>query len=374
MYIRIFRRYVWANITLWLEVEKIKGLNSGLTTTRVALIASVLAIVAIGGLLYFRSTGSGKTVVKVFCAGSLTLPFEDIESRFEADQTDVEVRLEPGGSVTCVQKITELGDECDVLALADYTLIPSMMMTSDSNYTEWYIIFAVNRMTIAYTDNSRYADEINSTNWHHILGRSDVKWGFANPNMDPCGYRSLMVIQLAEFEYGDNMIFEDLIEANSDITVSEADGIYTVDANMTDLNPNTDRLKIREKSVDLITFVQEGGLDYAFEYSSVAKQHGLRFLELPESIDLSSDNYKDIYETVKVRKTTTISTGKPIVYGLTIPHNAPNPTLAEEFVRYIINEFGQNTLLDNAQPPVIPALTNDIARIPESLKTYVVEP
>jgi molybdate/tungstate transport system substrate-binding protein len=372
MYIRAYRRYVQPNIT-GDQMVRIELSNSGLTKIQVAVIISVLAIATIGGILYYGTTSSQKTVLKVFCAGSLTLPFEDIKAQFEADHTNVEVQLEPGGSVTRVQKITELGEECDVLASADYTLIPSMMMTPDSHYTDWYIIFAVNRMTIAYTDNSRYADEINSTNWYQILRRSDVKWGFSNPNMDPCGYRSPMVIQLAESEYGDDTIFEDLIEANSDITVSEADGIYTIDANMTDLNPNTDRLMIREKSVDLVTFVQEGGLDYAFEYSSVAKQYGLKFLELPESIDLSSDNYKDVYKTVKVRKTTTTSTGKPIVYGLTIPNNAPNPSLAEDFVKYIINEFGQSVLLDNAQPPVVPAITNDIIRIPEILKTYVVE-
>jgi molybdate/tungstate transport system substrate-binding protein len=354
-------------------MERITICKSGLTKIQVAVIVSIVVIATIGGFWYYWSTSSQKTALKIFCAGSLTLPFEDIKAQFEADHTNVEVQLEPGGSVTRVQKITELGEECDVLASADYTLIPTMMMTSDSNYTDWYIIFAVNRMTIAYTDNSKYADEINSTNWYEILRRSDVKWGFSDPNLDPCGYRSPMVIQLAEFEYGDAMIFEDLIEANSDITVSEADGIYTIDANMTDLNPNTDKLMIREKSVDLVTFVQEGGLDYAFEYSSVAKQHGLKYLELPETIDLSSENYENLYKTVKIQKTTTTSTGKPIVYGLTIPNNAPNPTLAAEFIKYIINESGQATLTNSGQPAVVPATTNDIDKIPESLKTYVVE-
>jgi len=354
-------------------MNRIKISKSGLTKIQVAVIISIFAIATIGGLWFYQLKSSQNTILKVFCAGSLTLPFEDIKAQFEADHTNVEVQLEPGGSVDRVQKITELGEECDVLASADYTLIPSMMMTSDSNYTDWYIIFAVNRMTIAYTNNSRYADEINSTNWYQILRRSDVKWGFSDPNMDPCGYRSPMVIQLAEFEYGDDLIFEDLIEANSDITVSEVNGTYIIDANMTDLNPNTARLMIREKSVDLVTFVQEGGLDYAFEYSSVAKQHGLVYLELPETIDLSSVDYKDLYKTVRIRKTTTISTGGPIVYGLTIPNNAPNPTLAAEFVKYIINEFGQSVLLDSGQPPVVPAIANDIDKIPESLKTYVVE-
>ena len=345
--------------------------RSGLTKIQAVVVVAVIAIAAIGGFWYYWFTGgSQKIILKVFCAGSLTLPFEDIEAQFEADHQDVNVEIEPSGSVVAIQKITEVGKAADVLASADYTLIPKMMMTSNSNYTDWYIKFAKNRMTIAYTDNSRYADEINSTNWYQILRKSDVKWGFSNPNMDPCGYRSPIVIQLAEFEYGDDMIFEDLIEANSDITVSETDGIYTIDTNMTDLNP-TDKVKIRDKSVELVTFVQAGGLDYAFEYSSVAKQHELKFLELPESIDLSSDDYKDTYKKVKVRKTTKISTGKPIVYGLTILNNASNPTLAEEFVKYIINDFGQGVLCDNAQPPIVPAKANDIDKIPESLKPYV---
>jgi len=95
-------------------------------------------------------------------------------------------------------------------------------------------------------------------------------------------------------------------------------------------------------------------------------------LELPETIDLSSANYEYLYKTVKIQKTTTTSTGKPIVYGLTIPNNAPNPTLAAEFVKYIINESGQTVFNNNGQPPVVPAVTNDINMIPESLTKYVV--
>jgi molybdate/tungstate transport system substrate-binding protein len=354
-------------------MDRIKISKTGISKILVVAVVAIVAVAVIGGVWYYTTLEPEEKVLKVFCAGSLTLPLEDIEAQFEADNPNVDVQLEPAGSVACVRKITETGEECDVLASADYSLISSMMMTEDSDYADWYIIFAVNRMTLAYTNNSKYADEITTDNWYQILRRSDVKWGFSDPNLDPCGYRSPMVIQLAEYEYGDDMIFEDLIEANSDITVTEDAGVYTINANMTDLNPDTDRLMIREKSVDLVTFVQEGGLDYAFEYSSVAKQHGLNYLELPASIDLSSTDYEMLYKTVKIEKTTTTSTGAPIVYGLTIPKNAPNPELAAEFVEYIINESGQTVFNNNGQPPVVPAITDDITEIPESLKTYVVE-
>ncbi len=338
------------------------------------MVVAIIVVVVVGGIYFTNPYWKEKTVLKIFHAGSLTVPFETIEAQFEADQQtflrEVDVQLEPAGSVACVQKITELGEDADVLASADYSLIPTMMIPT---HADWYIIFAKNRMTLAYTANSLYADEINATNWYEILRRSDVKWGFSNPNLDPCGYRTPMVIQLAELEYGDNDIFEDLVEAYSDISVTEDNGVYTIDSNMTDLNPNTERLTIRNKSVDLVSLVQAGGLDYAFEYSSVAKQHGLIYLELPESIDLSAVMYADTYGKVTVVKTSGTSTGSPIVNGITIPTTAPNPALAEEWVQYVINEYGQGVWTDNGQPPITPAVTSDLDKTPESLKAYVVE-
>lgn len=354
-------------------MKKVNRSRKGLSKVLTIALLAIIAVAAIGGVLYYTTLEPEETVLKVFCAGSLTLPFEEIETQFEADHPNVDVQLEPAGSVACVQKITETGEQCDVLASADYSLIPSMMMTTESDYADWYIIFAVNRMTLAYSDSSKYANEITADNWYEILRKSDVKWGFSDPNLDPCGYRSPMVIQLAEFEYGDDQIFEDLIVANSDITVLEEVGTYLIDANMTDLNPDTEHLTIREKSVDLISLVQEGGLDYAFEYSSVAKQHGLNYLELPVTIDLSSADCANLYKIVKIEKTTTTSTGKPIVYGLTIPNNSPNPELAAEFVRYTINEFGQTVFNNNGQPPIVPAIADDPTKVSQDLQSYVVE-
>lgn len=338
---------------------------------RIALITTVIVVLAVvAGLAYVNPFQSTPKVIKVFHAGSLTVPLEEIKARFEADHKNVVVELEPAGSVACVQKITEMGKEADILASADYSLIPNMMMP---DHTDWYLIFAKNRMTLAYTENSLYADEITSENWYEILRREGVKWGFANPNLDPCGYRTPMVIQLAELEYGDDRIFEDLIASHSAITATESEGVYVIDANEEDLQPDTLKITIRDKSVELVSLCQAGGLDYAFEYSSVAKQHGLLYLELPESIDLSDVAHAETYSKVKVEKTSGTSTGRPIVYGLTIPKNAPNPELAEEFVEYVINELGQGVFAENGQPPIAPPIASDAGMVPESLKHLVTE-
>jgi molybdate/tungstate transport system substrate-binding protein len=316
------------------------------------------------------STPSEGTVLKVFHAGSLTVPFEAIKENFESAHPEVEVQLEPAGSVACVQKITELGKEADVLASADYTLIPDMMMPE---YADWYVLFAKNKMVLTYSEDSMYADEINADNWYQILRRDDVKFGFSNPNLDPCGYRTPMVIQLAELEYGDDKIFDDLVLANSAITVTEESDTYQITA-PEELSPNTERLTIRDKSVELVAFVQEGGLDYAFEYSSVAVQNGLKYVELPSSIDLSDVKYADTYMRVNILLTAgTNQVGKPIVYGVTVPTNAPNAELGAEFIKYIINESGQEIFEEQGQPPIVPAIVDNLEKVPELLKDYVTE-
>ncbi len=153
------------------------------------------------------SAGEG-TVLKVFHAGSLSIPFEELEAEFEARHPGVDVQREAAGSAQSVRKITELGKEADVLASADYALIPSLMMPE---YADWYAAFARNQMVIAYTNESKYSDEVNANNWYEILRRPDVRYGFSNPNDDPAGYRSQIVTQLAEFYYNDSQIYDDLM-------------------------------------------------------------------------------------------------------------------------------------------------------------------
>lgn len=347
----------------------------------VIIIILIVSIVIIGGI----ATGTlwkNTIVIKVFHAGSLTLPLEEIKAKFEQDfqfyrppgslvVCSVNVQLEPAGSIQCVRKITDVGKEADVLASADYSLIPEMMMPE---YADWYLKFARNRMVLAYTNNSVYADEINSTNWYQILRRADVRWGFSNPNMDPCGYRTPWVMQLAELEYNDGQIFEDLIEENSAITMTREGDTYVYIA-PENLDPNTERLVIRDKSVELIALLQSGGLDYAFEYLSVAVQHNLNYIEFSESIDLSSEQQEriEVYSKMKAVTLKENLTAKSIHYGVTVPKNAPNPELAEQFVKYMIDEFGQSVFTEMKQPPITPAVANELDKVPVILRSYCIE-
>jgi D-alanine-D-alanine ligase len=68
-------------------------------------------------------------------------------------------------------------------------------------HTTWYATFARNAMVLIHTDQSVGAREINGRNWWRVLLRPGVRSGHSDPALDPNGYRTLMVFQLAEAHY-----------------------------------------------------------------------------------------------------------------------------------------------------------------------------
>ncbi|TRZ49101.1 MAG: tungstate ABC transporter substrate-binding protein WtpA [Dehalococcoidia bacterium] len=289
---------------------------------------------------------SGK--LPIFHAGSLTIPFAQISEEFNKLYPDVEILSEGAGSQTTIRKVTELHKECGVIGSADYTVIPQLMFPE---YADWYIIFATNQMCIAYTDQSQFADEINGDNWYEILQRDGVKYGRSDPDQDPCGYRTLMVWQLAESYYPGPGLYNKLYEAEGDL--------------------------MRPKSVELIALLESGDLDYAFEYLSVAVQHKLNYIVLPAEINLANEEFRDFYAMAQVEISgkkpgeTITKKGKPIVYGVTIPSNFPNQELAIAWVDFLLSDEGKAIMKANGQPPITPAGTNDKSRLPDELRKHV---
>jgi molybdate/tungstate transport system substrate-binding protein len=50
----------------------------------------------------------------------------------------------------------------------------------------------------------------------------------------------------------------------------------------------------------LLGLLESSDIDYTFEYESVAIQHELGFVVLPEEIDLSTEDFFDRYPQVRV--------------------------------------------------------------------------
>jgi molybdate/tungstate transport system substrate-binding protein len=204
-------------------------------------------------------------------------------------------------------------------------------------------------MVIAYTNQSRFAGEITRDNWAAILQRPDVRTGISNPMLDAAGYRALMVILLEERRSGTTGLFSRVIGNRTDPPLNvkgTPDRLRVVLPEV--LKPGTPTFVVRDGSIYLLSLLDTGGVDYAFEYRSVAQEHGLRWVDLGPEVDLSDPAESGEYRAAEVelgfRRFSTIGTrrtGQPIVYAITIPNGAEQTALAREFVDLVRTRFSE---------------------------------
>lgn len=278
----------------------------------------------IGVALPLSAQGAPSGPLVVFNAGSLAKPFGDLLQAFKSRYPLVEPAQENSGSLEAARKLTDLEKIPDVLGVADYGVIAKLLIPK---YAGWYATFARNAMVLVYTDQSTAAGEINGQNWWQVLLRPDIRWGHSDPALDPNGYRTLMVFQLAEKFYR-----HPGLAARLDRAIPERN--------------------IRPKEADLTALVQAGELDYAWSYLSIARTTGLRHVDLPPEINLSDPARAEGYHRALVKlpgqsrngRDSVEFYGEPIVYALTIPRGAPHPRAAEAFVRFAFSRDGAAVL------------------------------
>lgn len=291
---------------------------------RLQSLSLVLAAVAVSACAKKDSSpaaaGAGDVIV-VFNAGSLARPLRAALDSFTAG-TKIRVEQENAGSVETARKLTELHRIPDLVGSADYQVFPKYLMPA---YTTWYARFARNRMVLMYTPKSKFASSIDSTNWYRILERKGVQTGRSDPALDPNGYRSLVVMRLAELHYKEKGLTDRLI-ANSSAHI------------------------VRPKEVDLMGLLQAGEIDYAWSYESVAQAAKLQYVTLPRAIDLSDPAGAEQYARASVRipgntlRDTVELKGEPILYGFTVPRDAPHKALGEKFAAFLVSDAGKRIL------------------------------
>lgn len=330
-------------------------------------------------------TQAQKTPLVVFCAGSLILPFDDLEKAFESRYPEIDVQNECHGSIQVIRHVTDLHEKIDLVVTADAALIPMLMYSTQNPetgkpYAEWYIRFASNKLGVAYQPQSKYADEINADNWYTVLTRPDIKVGLADPRFDASGYRALMVYSLAQEFYQNYSLFNDMFQGSfvTPITYFADDDITTITVPEIVETKQGASIVIRGASIQLIALLQSGDLDYAFEYESVIQQHGLKMVHLPDELNLGSAEYEDFYQQVQVnldfRRFATVKPefkGERIGYGITIPSNAPHPEAAVLYIAYLLSPEGRAVMEANYHPLFETILANNFASVPQALQALV---
>ncbi len=249
--------------------------------------------------------------LRIYCAGSLARSFEEIAESFQKENPRIKIKIEAYGSLEAVRRITELNKTPDIIAVSDYKLIENYLIPE---YSDRNSILVSNSIVICYTENSADKEKINSDNWFEILMQEKIRLGRSDPYSDPCGYRSLFVFELAELYYKKNGLSEDL--------------------------KNKKNTFLRPKEVDLIALLETGNIDYLIIYKSVAVQHNLNFIELPDQINLSNPEYDDFYskacfyiKSENDQKNTIC--GQTILYSYTVLKNSNKKEYVKKFVEFL---------------------------------------
>ncbi len=312
-----------------------------------AAIILVATVVCTGGQAETRQK------VVIFHAGSLKVPLAEMEKRFEKKYPTIDVVREFGGSTEMARMITEKNKAADIMASADFAVIDKTLIPEKAS---WNIRFATNQLVLCYTDRSRFANEATPDNWYEILQKKDVAWGHSDPNLDPCGYRSLMVLQLAEIYYKKPGLYDRLIQSRP-------------------------QENVRAKAVELVAMLKNGKMDYAWEYLSVAVQNDLKYVRLSDQINLGNYKFDNFYHQAAVKVTGPKSgtwitrTGKSVTYGVTMIKDSANPDGAILFLQYMLTpDEGLAILKSMGQPPFVPCRVpdpTDYQLLPAKLKTLV---
>ncbi|MDP4128277.1 MAG: extracellular solute-binding protein [Bacillota bacterium] len=263
-------------------------------------------------------TASTKSL-RIIHAGALQRVMENCVERFSIQNPGLNIEMKGVGSREGAKRLLS-GENYDIIALADQALFAELLVP---DVVKDYFVFAADQIVIGYGLLSRESKEITKENWIDNLLKPQVSFARSDHHLDPCGYRTLMVWQLAEQFYNRPGLSSALEAA--------CNSIYP-------------------KSLDLSSAVFTGNVDYAFLYSSEAQQLGLPYIALPSRINLSNPAYADFYDRAsvtvesKIPGKNVIIHGNPIEFAIGLSKQSQYPELAQSFVDLLTGPEGSTIL------------------------------
>lgn len=263
---------------------------------------------------------SQKTL-RIIHAGALQQVMEKCLEHFSKQNSGLKLEMKGVGSREGAKRLLS-GEKYDIIALADQALFAELLVP---DLVENYFVFAADQIVIGYDRSSRGSKEITQGNWVDMLLKPQVSFARSDHHLDPCGYRTLMVWQLAEKLY-------------------DSPGLYST------MEATCIPYSTYPKSLDLAGALFKGKVDYAFLYSSQAKQLGLPYIILPSKINLSNPAYANFYDQAavtvesKIPGNNVIIHGKPIEFAIGLSKDSQNPELAQSFVDFLTGPEGSSIL------------------------------
>jgi molybdate/tungstate transport system substrate-binding protein len=309
---------------------------------------SILATVAGCG-----GSGNGnKGTVEVLYAGSLVNLMEHTVGPAFTSATGFGYQGEGAGSTQLANEIKSGIRTPDVFISADPNVDQTLIGPSNGNYVSWYLTFISTQMVIAYTPNGPFAQEFQEVqqgklNWYDVLRQSSVRIGRTDPKLDPKGYRTIIMLELAEQYYSQPGLTQQI------------------------LGPAENPAQIFPEE-NLVARLETGQLDAGFFYLNEAKDQNLSVITLPPQINLSDPSLASAYATATYTSSSgQVIHGAPIVYTITIPRGGRNVNGAIAFVRFLLGAQGKALLQADGLTPIAPTVGGDPSTLPSQLRDLV---
>ncbi|GMA56450.1 molybdate/tungstate transport system substrate-binding protein [Alicyclobacillus sacchari] len=295
----------------------------------------------------------GETPLSVLYAGSMTHVMEnDIRP---AVNTTLHINLqgEGAGSAELAHMITGKVADPDVFISASPSVDTNDLMgNANGNAIRWYLTLASDQLVIAYSPHSRFRSKFqeaaqNKLPWYQVLATPGLRLGRTDPNLDPKGADTIVMMKLAEKLYHQPNLEQTLLG--------------------NDENP-----KQVYPEEDLIAQLTSGQMDAVIAYKHEAIEWHVPYISLPSAINLGDPADAQAYAKVAWQpKHGKPIIGAPILFTITIPNRAPHPAAAATFVRYMIHGQGHTMLMRDGFTATKIEVGGDEAAVPQSLLSTI---
>lgn len=293
---------------------------------------------AICGLLLFSASCGGQRgsssvqasakAVNVLYAGSLVnLMEKGIGPAFRKD-TGIAYQGQGAGSVALANAIKDKTKSGDVFISADPGVNQTLMGQSNGDWLHSDVVFARTAMVVGYSPKSKFAPDLQkakdgSLTWYQVLQDPGLKLGRTDPELDPKGYRTLFLFELAQLYYHQPDLRQRILGA---------------DNNPAQVFP--------EETLE--TRLESGALDAGIFYTNEAAEKGLPYISLPDELNQSNPELAQLYAgaTYTNQKGQTFH-GGPIVYTVGTLSEAKDSAAATAFVQYLFSSQAQAVMKDH---------------------------
>lgn len=290
-----------------------------------------------------------KDPVSIMYAASLLKTFEENLGPVFQAETGYPYQGEARGSVQIANMVLDGLRRPDVIVSAG--TIPIMkLMNATEHLADWLVKFGATEMVIAYSPDSPHFDDLEKARtgeipWYEVLSNTNLKFGRTDPELDPKGYYTIIVAELANKYYNDSGIRQRILGD---------------DRNPTQVFPEE----------ILKTILEQGQLDAVAAYKHEAVARGLPYITLPPEINLADPAFSNFYKiasyTLENGNGQTVF-GEPIYFSFTIPVTVKNLDGAIAFANFILSAGGRNITEDHGLNTIRPEIVGDKESVPEAI-------